>query len=52
LTKYLGELRERGLINEIADGDTKYFEVTKKGKEFMKEVERAQAFVGAFGLDI
>ena len=52
LTKYLGELRERGLISEIADGDAKYFEVTKKGKEFMKEVERAQAFVGAFGLDI
>ena len=40
------------MINEIADGDTKYFEVTKKGKEFMKEVARAQAFVGALGLDI
>lgn len=52
LMRHLGELQKRGLVQEMNDGDSRYYNVTAKGLEFVKEVHRAQAFLSAFGVSL
>ena len=52
LMRHLGELQKRGLVHEVNDGDSRYYNVTAKGRAFVKEVHRAQAFLSAFGVSL
>jgi predicted transcriptional regulator len=52
LTKYLQNLEERGLLKRSEEKDKTYYEITDKGKHFLSEFQRMEAFVNGFGLDI
>ena len=52
LVKYLGELTQKGLLEERQDEDSKYFVLTQKGLEFINQVKKAEAFVMGFGLGL
>ena len=48
---YLEFLLERGLITEVVDGGRVYYELTDKGKQFLREYERIEQFTEAFGVE-
>jgi predicted transcriptional regulator len=52
LTKYLQNLEEGGLLKRSEENDKTYYEITDKGKHFLSEFQRMEAFVSGFGLDI
>ena len=52
LTKYLQNLEEGGLLKRSEEKDKTYYEITDKGKRFLSEFQRMEAFVSGFGLDI
>ena len=52
MMKHVGELQKRGLLDEVNNGESRYYVVTPKGKNFVKEVQRAEAFLSAFGVSI
>lgn len=52
LMKHIAELEKRGLLSEVTDGDSRYYTITSRGRDFVKEVQRAQAFLSAFGVSI
>ncbi|MDG6964442.1 MAG: winged helix DNA-binding protein [Nitrososphaerota archaeon] len=52
LMKHVAELQKRGLLSEYEDGGSRYYRVTSKGLEFVREVRRAQSFLSAFGVAI
>lgn len=52
LMRHVSELQKRGLMEESENGGSRYYSVTPKGLEFMKEVRRAQSFLSAFGVSI
>ena len=52
MMKHVGELQKRGLLDEVNNGGSRYYVVTPKGKNFVKEVQRAEAFLSAFGVNI
>jgi predicted transcriptional regulator len=52
LTKYLDELIARGLLQENHASESRYYAITKKGKEFILEVRKAEAFLTGFGLSL
>ncbi len=52
LAKYLEELAAKGLITEKTEEENRYFVLTPQGREFIKEVRKAEAFIGGFGLTI
>ena len=52
LTKYLQNLEEGGLLKRSEDRDKTVYEITEKGKHFLSEFQRMEAFVNGFGLDI
>ena len=52
LVRYMGELTQKGLLEERQDKDGKYYVLTQKGLEFINQVKKAEAFVTGFGLGI
>jgi predicted transcriptional regulator len=52
LVRHVGELTKKGLLEEVKDGDSRYYVITLKGKEFVKEMKKAQAFLSAFGVSM
>ena len=52
LVRYLGDLTQKGLLEEKLDGEGKYYTLTQKGLEFINQVKKAEAFVTGFGLTI
>ena len=52
LLKYLEELKTLGVIEEIVDGDDKFYKLTQKGIEFLNEFRGIERFAGAFGFVI
>jgi predicted transcriptional regulator len=52
LTKYLQNLEERGLLKRTEERDKTFYEITDKGRHFLTEFQRMEAFVSGFGLDI
>ena len=52
LTKYLQNLEERGLLKRSEERDKTFYEITDKGRQFLTEFQRMEAFVSGFGLDI
>jgi len=52
LVKYLTQLKERGLIEEIGVSDKIAYSLTDKGIEFLKEFRKISQFAEAFGFII
>jgi len=52
LVKYLTQLKESGLIEEIGDIDRTAYSLTDKGMEFLKEFRKVSRFAEAFGFVI
>lgn len=52
LLKYLEELKTLGVIEEIVDGDDRFYKLTQKGTEFLNEFRGIERFAGAFGFVI
>ena len=52
LMRHLAELQKRDLLVEVSNGGNRYYTITRKGKEFVSEVKRAQSFLSAFGVSI
>jgi predicted transcriptional regulator len=52
LIKYLQNLEEGGLLKRSEEKDKIFYEITDKGKHFLSEFQRMEAFVNGFGLDI
>jgi hypothetical protein len=51
-TKYLPNLEEGGLLKRSEEKDRMINEITDKGRHFLTEFQRMEAFVNGFGLDI
>ncbi|MEM0271336.1 MAG: winged helix-turn-helix domain-containing protein [Thermoprotei archaeon] len=52
LTAYLGDLEGRGLIAQVVHGENRVYTLTSEGKKFLRELKRAQAFLGGFGISL
>lgn len=52
LTKYLQNLEDGGLLKRSEEKERTYYQITEKGKRFLSEFQRMEAFVSGFGLDI
>jgi predicted transcriptional regulator len=52
LVKHLDELKTLGVIEEIADGDDRFYRLTQKGIEFMNQFRAVERFASAFGFVI
>ncbi len=52
LTKYLDELKAKGLVNENQVEDGRFYTITPQGLDFVHEVKKAESFVSGFGLNI
>lgn len=48
----LDELISLGLVSEESEDDRKFFRLTEKAYNFLKEYDRTVQFLSAFGLDI
>jgi len=51
LLKYLEELKNLGVIEEMDEGD-RYYRLTQKGIEFLNQFRGVERFAGAFGFVI
>lgn len=52
LVKHLEELKTLGVIEEMADGDDRFYRLTQKGIGFMNEFRAVERFAAAFGFVI
>ena len=52
LTKYFEELIAKGLLQENRASEAKFYTITEKGREFILEVRKAEAFLTGFGLSL
>ena len=52
LVKHLTDLQRLQLLEEVKEGDSRYYTITAKGRAFVKEAERAESFLSAFGVPI
>ncbi len=50
MKKYIAELLEKGLIQEVAEGQNKLYMLTEKGTQFIAEYQRIKQFTESFGL--
>lgn len=50
MKKYISELLEKGLIEEIDQGSNKVYSITDKGLKFISEYSRIREFTESFGL--
>jgi predicted transcriptional regulator len=51
LLKYLEELKNLGVIEEMDEGD-RYYRLTQKGIDFLNQFRGVERFAGAFGFVI
>ncbi len=52
LVKHLDELKTLGVIEEVPDGDDRFYRLTQKGIEFLNQFRSVERFAGAFGFVI
>ncbi len=52
LNRYLNDLKERDLVEEVPKEDSKIYRITEKGRQFLREFERMRRVLEAFGFDI
>lgn len=52
MSKYLQNLEESGLLIRTEENDKVVYEITEKGRRFLVEFRRMEAFADAFGLEI
>jgi predicted transcriptional regulator len=52
LVKHLDELKALGVIEEVPDGDDRFYRLTQKGIEFMNQFRSVERFATAFGFAI
>ncbi|WP_455285730.1 winged helix-turn-helix domain-containing protein [[Eubacterium] cellulosolvens] len=52
LLKYLEELKTLGVIEEVANGDDRFYKLTQKGIESLNQFRAVERFAGAFGFVI
>jgi predicted transcriptional regulator len=52
LVKHLDELKTLGVIEEVPDGDDRFYRLTQKGTEFLNQFRSIERFAGAFGFVI
>ena len=52
MMKHVAELQKKGLLEEVNNGESRYYVVTAKGQSFVKEAQRAEAFLSAFGVSL
>ncbi|HKT22895.1 MAG TPA: winged helix-turn-helix domain-containing protein [Nitrososphaerales archaeon] len=50
MMKHVSELQKRGLLDEVSNGGSRYYVITPKGQGFLREAQRAEAFLSAFGV--
>jgi len=50
MKKYIAELLEKSLIQEVAEGQNKFYILTEKGTQFVSEYQRIKQFTESFGL--
>jgi len=50
MKKYIAELLEKALIQEVAEGQNKFYILTEKGTQFVSEYQRIKQFTESFGL--
>ena len=50
LNEYLGELMQKGLVEELIEKRSKYLIITEKGASFITQFRQMKEFQGAFGL--
>lgn len=50
MKEYVGELKERGLVQETPKEDHVLFEITQEGYLFLQKFQQLKAFTDAFGL--
>ena len=49
LVKHLRELKALGVIEEVPDGDDRFYKLTQKGIEFLNQYRSVERFASAFG---
>jgi len=52
LKEYLNLLVSKGFVEEIKKGGRKYYKLTSKGYEFIKEFRKVKRLADAFGLPL
>ncbi len=52
LVKHLSELIALGVIEEVPDGDDRFYKLTQKGVEFLNQYRSVERFASAFGFVI
>ncbi|MDG6986099.1 MAG: hypothetical protein JRM73_05060 [Nitrososphaerota archaeon] len=52
MMRHVSELIKRGLLNEVNNGESRFYVITPKGQNFVKEVRRAESFLSAFGVSL
>jgi len=52
LTRYLGELVEKGLLLRVEEGREVKFKLTEKGRELLREIARIESIAEAFGIEV
>ena len=52
MMRHVAELQKRGLLEEVNNGGNRYYVITAKGQDFVKEVHRATHFLSAFGVNL
>ena len=50
MKKYLSELLEKGMIEELDEKGNKFYKITEKGNKFVAEYGRIKEFTESFGL--
>lgn len=50
MKEYLGEMKEKGLVDEIKEKEKKMITITKKGKGFLVSALQMKEFQKTFGL--
>lgn len=52
MMRHVAELQKRGLLEEVTNGGSRYYVITPRGQSFLKEAQRAAAFLSAFGVTL
>jgi predicted transcriptional regulator len=52
LVKHLDELKALSVIEEVPDGDDRFYKLTQKGIEFLNQFRSVERFATAFGFVI
>jgi predicted transcriptional regulator len=52
MMRHVSELQKRGLLDEVSNGDSRYYVITARGQSFIKEALKAEQFLSAFGVSL